>query len=456
MTKHIQRAWAVGRRLALPVGVALAFAGCRANGLLDVDTPDQIPPGQVNNPAGAQALRVAAVGNFSLFLGGDAGGSGFGMTMLSGLLADELRSARGGSEHIDSRAENDALFPSTNWTFVGEASTQIIRAIKALNEYPPTSTVSPLAASTEIGQLYGLQGFTYVITGEAYCNGVPFGNADDAHPATETLSNEQLFNRAVSQFDSALAAIGTGTTSLDTSLIYLALVGKGRALLDLGQYDDAATAVTSVPTSFKYQVEYSKNSTSIVNAAYDWAVLTTNFGPSNKEGGNGLDFVDANDPRIPIDRNGDGTVKYYTGQDGTQVPKTRLYGTPDAPISLATGIEARLIEAEAALPDDPGTFISKLNEARATNPSLGALTDPGSQAARVDLLFRERAFWMYLTAHRVGDLRRLVRQYGRNAETVWPTGDYFKGGVYGTDQNLTPSQAEKNNPDWQGCTDRNP
>ena len=60
---------------------------------------------------------------------------------------------------------------------------------------------------------------------------------------------------------------------------------------------------------------------------------------------------------------------------------------------------------------------------------------------------------MYFTSHRVGDLRRLVRQYNRAPNTVWPTGNYFKGGVYGTDQNLPPSQAERNNPDYKGCAD---
>ena len=96
-----------------------------------------------------------------------------------------------------------------------------------------------------------------------------------------------------------------------------------------------------------------------------------------------------------------------------------------------------------------------MNEARSTlGGTLPALADPGTDDARVDLLFRERAFWMYFTSHRIGDLRRLVRQYGRAPETVWPSGNYFKGGVYGTDQNLPPAQAEKNNPGYTGCTDR--
>ena len=81
---------------------------------------------------------------------------------------------------------------------------------------------------------------------------------------------------------------------------------------------------------------------------------------------------------------------------------------------------------------DATGWLGKLNDARATSAgTLAALADPGTDDARVDLLFRERAFWMYFTSHRIGDLRRLVRQYGRAQETVWPSGNYFKGGVYG-------------------------
>jgi hypothetical protein len=55
---------------------------------------------------------------------------------------------------------------------------------------------------------------------------------------------------------------------------------------------------------------------------------------------------------------------------------------------------------------------------------------------------------MYLTSHRLGDLRRLVRQYGRGAETVFPTGAYHKPGTYGADVNSPIPQAEDNNPEF--------
>jgi len=122
---------------------------------------------------------------------------------------------------------------------------------------------------------------------------------------------------------------------------------------------------------------------------------------------------------------------------------------------VADGIEARLIEAEALLqtPDLPG-MTGILNDLRAAQ-DLDPLAVPGTQAEGVDLLFSERAFWMFATGHRLGDMRRLIRQYGRSADTVFPSGSYIKGGNYGDDVNLPIPQEEGNNPNAAGCLDRN-
>ena len=55
--------------------------------------------------------------------------------------------------------------------------------------------------------------------------------------------------------------------------------------------------------------------------------------------------------------------------------------------------------------NNPNSFV--------TNTTLAALADPGTPAAREDLMFRERAFWLFGTGHRLGDMRRMIRQYGR-------------------------------------------
>ena len=90
--------------------------------------------------------------------------------------------------------------------------------------------------------------------------------------------------------------------------------------------------------------------------------------------------------------------------------------------------------------------------------------DTVAAGSAVNLHFAERARWLWLSAHRLSDLRRLVRQYGRLADAVFPTGPYFKAqfSAYGTDVNFPIPFDEFNNPNLsdlpptQSCIDRNP
>ena len=433
---------------------ALLLAGaaaCSTEDLLDVETPDQITPEQAESAVGAASLRASALGNFAAFYGGDYGGSFHGLTITSGMLTDEIESARGGTEHLDSRAQNEGLNPlTTTWAFVGQSMTQTVRAIRSMKEFAPEGTATEKATkATQIGHLMLLQGFAYTLLAENYCSGIPIANADDQAPATDILTTAQLYARAQAYFDSAATTLGT--TTADQPFRSALAVGRGRVLLDLAQYDQAAAAVSAVPTSFSFTIGYS--ATSVVNAVYDWMNATLNYAPANREGGNGLDYITANDPRVTVRRGTDGQPTPRAGQDGATHYTQTVWATAGAPIPLATGVEARMIEAEAALKKgDATTWLAKLNDARKTVSGLTDLADPGSTTARENLLFRERGFWFWGTAHRLGDLRRLVKNYNRTATSVYPTGPYFKGGSYGADLVLIPGQAEKNNPEFTGCS----
>lgn len=441
MRQRVVRSAAAMRALSLVASAAFLLTSCSRDELLGVQTPDQITPDAAANAAGANAQRVAAIGNFAAFYGGDYGGSFHGLNITSGLLADEIESARGGTEHLDSRAQNESLTPqTTTWFFAGQAQTQLIRAIRVVDEFVPASATR----TNQIAELYALRGFTMLLLGENYCNAVPIGDANDAEPQTEVLDNTQLFQRSIVMFDSALTILGTQSNATIQNLV---AVGRGRALLDLNRPTDAATAVAAVPSTFSYNIGYS--ATTVVNAIYDWMNATLNYAPADREGGNGMDFVSANDPRVTVRRDGTGAAVRQRGQDGLQHVVQTVHAVGTSPIALASGVEARLIEAEAALraaAPDLVTYLQKMNDARATRSGLAPLTLPATQAAREDLLFRERAFWFWGTAHRVGDLRRLTNHFGRAATSVWPTGAYFKGGNFGTNVNLMPAQAEQNNP----------
>ncbi len=443
---------------------SVATAACSRERLLEVETPDQIRPSDAATAAGAGALRAAAIGNFHNFYSGT---TNVGANLYGGLISDELINARPGADHIDQRAFNPNTFPNTSWNNFSQAYTQLIRARRALLEFSPAGA----ARATQLGQLQAYSSLALSIAGELFCNGVPLSNVDDANPAFETVTNAQMFQRAVAHADSALTLLAA--TGGDVPLRYLARIAKARALVNLARYADAAAVVgaggdgagsVAVPTDFVYNAEYS--ATTLANTIFDWMVNTANFGPSDREGGNGLDFITARDPRVVV------SATSRLGQDGsTRVFTIQGYANGAAPTRLATGVEARLIEAEAALRAGNGSWLTTLNALRANtalyacptgalgcinrSAPLPALADPGTPEARVDLLFAERGYWLHGTSHRLGDLRRLVRQYGRATETVFPTGAYVRPGVngaltvgtYGPDVSFPIPVDERNNPE---------
>jgi len=75
--------------------------------------------------------------------------------------------------------------------------------------------------------------------------------------------------------------------------------------------------------------------------------------------------------------------------------------------------------------------------------------------AAINLFFREKAFWQFARGSRLGDLRRLIRQYQRPQEAVFPVGTFHKENQpYGTDVNLPVTDNETTNPNFKGCIDR--
>ena len=126
------------------------------------------------------------------------------------------------------------------------------------------------------------------------------------------------------------------------------------------------------------------------------------------------------------------------------------FGGRDDPIPMVSGIDARLIEAEAKLnANDIAGMMTILNALRAAPPEdrqLPAGDDGGAADAgdartpRSRLFFREKAFWMFGRGQRLSDLRRLMRQYGRTEDKVFPgAASSTKAGTYGTRRRLPGS-----------------
>jgi hypothetical protein len=434
------------RQVAFGLVCFIASAACSS--LTDVSAPDVIEPGELDNPAGAETLRLGAISRFATGFAG--AGSNLAQNTAGGLMADELSSATVGSiVSVDQRTQPDPE-PGIYYPYatLQQAHVNSLQAIGVLQRISPSRR-------SAIGELFALVGYTEDFFGEDLCSGIPISPIVDGAPTFgDPLSTSELLTRSVANFDSARMY---GADS--ARILNLASIGKGRALLNQGAFSEAAAAVSAVPTAYIYKTDHSASVQP--NSFYTIVNSLKMFTVADREGQNGLPFVSAADPRVPTQALGKGSDQV------TNLFGLTRYNSAAASVTLASGLEARLIEAEAALQNGSSAqFLDILNALRA-DPNvraqyaippgaLGPLAQPATNAERVDLLFSERAFWLFGTGHRHGDLRRLVRQYSRPSESVFPTGPYKQGQIYGPQVTFTPDGGELNNPRYQRCENRDP
>ena len=442
---------------------ALTFAlACSTESVLEVQDPDVINPDQITTAGGAEALRRGAL---SRFINATSGGESF--FLLGGLLADEYRSG----DTFTERNETDRRTVQTSNAQVRAAFRLAYRA--RISAQQSVAVLRQFQADPyKIGEMYLVMAYIENLLAEDACSGAPLSDAngtDVVYSKPKTMT--EVLEVALAHADSALRE-ATGTSAEAVRVRNAASVVRGRMLLNLGRHADAAAAVAQVPTAFEWANEHSTTTFQngvwgLNNAAGRWIV-------SNGEGGNTINFATAGDPRVPVCRGtggvttgaeslpacpaGTATRAFDSGARGIPFFVQQVWPARESPMAIISGVEARLIEAEAALKAGDATkWLATLNALRTRVTGLAPLADPGSATARLDLQFRERAFWLFGRGYRLGDMRRLVRQYGRAAESVFPTGSWFKGGSFGGDLSLPIPQAEENNPEFpagQACLDR--
>jgi hypothetical protein len=478
-TTRIQGAGLVAVTALVAVAACAVIAvGCRPRDVLSVPAPAGVTASStLQSQAGAEsAFNTARFQTFNGLVGSFTNG----LLLWTEVLTDEFTwSSFSGDAfvvNIDARMTapgngNDAVDDGA-WQNVLTGRSSLVLALPLVQRYEPA------AGQSKIGEAYALMGYAELVMAEGYCAGTtlsdvgPGGQPQYGMP----LTTDSLLGVAEAHFDSALAHANG-----DATVQNLAQVGLGRTLVNRGRLDSAAMAVASVPTGFVYN-------TDLPLAFGQGGVQTANVyaemyagGPSahgtfitvaSREGGTGLNFVTAQDPRVVVD-----STLRQTDDGGTWYFPAKFEGAGLELIPLATGVEARLIQAEAALKaTDVNGWATDLNALRAdaadtkvvfplaTQSLTADSTTLASAAMQVDVMFRERAFWLFGTGTRLGDLRRLIRQYGRDQSTVFPTGPYPNGSnpnlpspipAYGTDVTLTPPTGvggvTVSNPNYKGC-----
>ncbi len=456
MIKHLYRV-----RIPAALAAVAFVAACSSfrDDLLEPQQPGIIGPDATQSPTAADALRKGAVSRLRLAtVGGES------IWMLTGLMADEWKSG----DTFTQRNETDQRVVQINNGNVSGMYISLHRArgasydaLFALRQFIP-DTLSKQA------QMYWIMGTAELGLAENFCSGVPYGVLVDGVPTySNPLTTAEGFALALRHLDSALA-LAVGTDTFTVSVRNAIQLTRARTYINMGgaaNFALAATAAATVPTGYQYLQTFSLTTAdnavwSLNNNAKRWVV-----GDSFDTGGrilNAIPFASAKDPRVPVTGTTINSSLLRSFDTSTWLVSQGIYGRTD-PVPLVTGIDARLIEAEVKLlAGDITGLMTILNTLRTTSQKMGvfiipvmaALPAPTTQAAAIDLYFREKAFWAFSRGQRLSDMRRLIRQYGRDAETVFPSGQFFKVGTYGTDVNFPVTTDETPNPNWKGCIDR--
>ena len=463
----MRKALPFGERLtrAMLHGVSAALLlSCSSvtDALLEAEDPDLISPASARSDPGAVAVANGALGRLR-----DVTAGAESTWLFGGLLADEWGTS---STFIQNDEADWRKIQDNN----GSVQTQLRRLYRVRTAADQASTLlkefSPTRTALR-GEMYFARGFAELQLAQDFCNGIPLSDGSgEVIKFGAPLPVATVFNAAIASFDSA-ALVATGTDAQSVLIQRASRVGKARAQLGNNQFAAAATTVAGIATTFRYQTTFSLTTSD--NIIWNQGLSAKRYSVADSLEGNSrnllvknaVPFFSARDPRVPV------VDTRLPGQDGgTFVRTTLLYGRLTA-IDVVNGIDARLIEAEAKLRGgDRAGWLTIMNALRTGTDrvtqvgdivlaatALPALTLPASDTAAVSLHFREKAFWTFSRGQRLGDLRRLIRQHGRDPADVFPVGTHYKTISYGTDVVLPVTTDETNNPETKGlpaCIDR--
>jgi hypothetical protein len=406
--------------VALGIAAATVAIGACDSGL-DPEAPGVVPVPPKHDPAQAAELVAGAVADFECALGA--------YIVIGGLLGEELIEA---TETPDRWAYDRRDVQGGEWRY----STS---GCESLGVYSPLSTarrhaeeaLASLEAWTDeqmpaganrtalIAQAAAYAGYSYVLLGEGFCSAA-VENGPEMFPADFFRLAEQRFGRAI-------AAATAGSGALMDSIRYMAIVGRARVRLNGGNLVDAAADAMLVPTSFLRSATAAAAPASRQNRVFEQNSHTqsVSVGPSYRNVtvpavAHGTQF---NSP----DRRLDVVDSQRTAVDGTRLWEQRKYRGLDAPLPIANGAEARLIEAEVAL--RLGSLVRAADILYSLRAAAAPWSGRGGESTvegLTALLIDERRRELFLEGHRLYDVRRFNLELQPATGTAYP-----KGGVYG-------------------------
>lgn len=410
------------------LAAVLATAGC--HDILEQSDPGQLGTG-VFAPENADLIVNSARGDFECAFNQ--------YIVASGLFTDELANAIAASNNwdLDRRTQTpDSPYGTSDCTaqqFPGVYTP--LSAARAAND----TAVGHLQQWTDaqvpnrgtlIGVASAYAGYSLVLLGEGMCSAA-INLGPEMTPA-------QLFAEAKTRFD---AAVDAATQAGDDQTLHLALLGRARTQLDLGNSAAAAADAAQIPPGFEVDIDHDPVAARRQNLVWVHTQLSL-FSTVDTSFQN--TFAATNDPRVAVTSTG----KTGTDHLNTLVVYPDKDATATSPQALAKYSEAQLIIAEDDVnKNDLDGAIGIINGLRTANGQSTFNPSPRTKDAVMAEIVEQRRREFFLEGHRLGDLRRLGLPIEPPAGAPYGSG----GGTYGDQACFPLPNVERvNNPNIGG------
>jgi hypothetical protein len=392
--------------------LCLALAACHDLTSLDQDAPSRIPADQLEQPENAALLVRGTVGDFECALAN--------YIVAGGLVADELgnavlqndiwdfdrRTITPTNTYYATNSCGDNVGAPTVYTVLSTArydADHIVQLLDGWTDAQVPDRTSLIATASAYG------GYSLVLLGEGMC-----AAAIDVGPE---LTRAQLLAEAETRFTRAIEA---ATASGEDEILNLALVGRARARLGLGDPAGAAADAALVPAGFVVNATYSSVKPRRENLVFTY--LNRELNATVDLPFRDLTFSGVPDPRVVVIDAG------TLGADvQTPIFRPAKYPSIESPVPVATWEEAQLILAEAAVAGgNPGGAVDIINTLHDNVglPSYGG----GTPAEVMTQVIEERSRELFLEGQRLGDMIRYDLPLFPATGTPFPAA----GGTFGS------------------------
>jgi starch-binding outer membrane protein, SusD/RagB family len=371
------------RRLAALVCVlAFGTAVSACDGMLDVDNEGDIGDEDLNTPQAIGPVVAGVAGDFGLMY--SQASSSVAIAAMELWHTGSFPSSRQTDEGFLRRPSADG---NSGYNALSRAYWVAQDAQRRIREAYADSA----ERKVEMAEVMVWAGYTLHFLADNYC-AATFNAGPPVQPAEVRRMAEQQFTQAL--------AVATAANSTPWRL--RALAGRARARLFLDDFPGAIADAQQIPNSFVFNFRYSHNSTREYNY---YAGFTRDR--YRREAGVHPRFFESelyqNDPRTPIRDWGQNAV----GPDAIRrwVEQEKFLDR-DAPMSVSSWQEVRLIEAEAEYRrGDLERAVELIDIVRAAAP-LPAYDGPITSEAVLAQLRYERSAVLWLQGQALFDLRR--------------------------------------------------